>query len=37
MLKGELVVLKEHIHIKRRQISAYQDMKASLDPNDLMV
>ena len=26
MLKDELVVLKEHIHIKRRQVSAYQDM-----------
>ena len=37
MLKDELVVLKEHIHIKRRQVSAYQDMKASLGPNDLMV
>ena len=37
MLKDELVVLKEHIHIKRRQVSAYQDMKASLDTNDLMV
>ena len=37
MLKDELVVLKEHIHIKRRQVSAYQGMKASLGPNDLMV
>ena len=37
MLKDEPVVLKEHIHIKRRQVSAYQDMKASLGPNDLMV
>ena len=36
MLKDKLVILKEHIHIKRRQFSAYQDMKALLGPNDLM-
>ena len=37
MLKDELVDLKEHIHIKRRQVSPYRDMKTSLGPNDLMV
>ena len=37
MLKDELVVLKEYIHIEGRQVNAYQDMKASLGPNDLMV
>ena len=28
MLKEEVAILKEHIHIKRRQVNAYQEMKA---------
>ena len=37
MLKEEAAILKEHIHIKRRQVNAYQEMKASLSPNDPMI
>ena len=31
------IIFKEHIHITRRQVNAYQEMKASLNPNDLMI
>ena len=37
MLKEEVAILKEHIHIKRRQVNAYQEMKASLSQNNLMI
>ena len=37
MLKEEVAILKEHIHIKRRQVNAYQEIKASLSPNDLTI
>ena len=37
MLKEEVAILKEHIHIKWRQVNDYQEMKASLGPNDLMI
>ena len=35
MLKEKVAILKEHIHIKRRQVNAYQEMKASLSPMTL--
>ena len=37
MLKEEAAILKEHIHIERRQVNLYQEMKASLSPDDLMI
>ena len=37
MLKEEVAILKQHIHIKRRQVNAYQEMKASLSSNNLMI
>ena len=37
MFKEEVAVLKEHIHIKRRQVNAYREMKKSLTNDDLMV
>ena len=37
MLKEEVAILEEHIYITRRQVNAYQEMKASLSPNDLMI
>ena len=37
MLKEEVAILKEHIRIKRKQVTAYQEMLASLSPNDLMI
>ena len=37
MLKEEAAILKAHIHIKRRQVNAYQEMKASLNQNNLMI
>ena len=37
MFKEEVAVLKEHIHIKRRQVNAYREMKESLTNDDLMV
>ena len=37
MCKEEVASLKEHIHIKRRQVNAYREMKASLTDNNLMV
>ena len=37
MLKEEVIILKEHIHIKQRQVNAYPKMKTSLSPNDLMI
>ena len=37
MLKEEVAILKEHTHIKQRQVNAYQEIKASLSPNDLMI
>ena len=36
MFKEEVAVLKEHIHIKRRQVNAYREMKYSLKDDDLM-
>ena len=35
MFKEEVVSLKEHIHIKRRQVNAYRKVKALLTDNDL--
>ena len=35
MLKEKVAIFKEHIHIKRRQVNAYQEMKASLSPMTL--
>ena len=37
MFKEDVVVLKEHIHVKRRQVNAYHELKDSLTDNDLMV
>ena len=37
MLKEEVVILKEHIYIKRRQVNVYQEMKTLLSPKDLMI
>ena len=37
MFKEEVGISKEHIHIKRRQVNAYWEIKASLTDNDLMV
>ena len=37
MLKEEIAILKEHIHIKRKQVTAYQEMLAPLSLNDLMI
>ena len=37
MLKEEIAILKEHIHIKRRQVNVYQEMKTSLSSNNLMI
>ena len=37
MFKQEVASLKEHIHIKRRQVNAYREMNASLTENDLMI
>ena len=35
--KEEVASLKEHIHIQRRRVNAYREMKASHTDNDLMV
>ena len=37
MFKEGVAVLKEHIHIKRRQVNAYREMKESLTNDELMV
>ena len=37
MFKEEVAVLKEHIHIKRRQVNAHREMKDSFNDDDLMV
>ena len=37
MFKEEVASLKEDIHMKRRQVNAYQEMKALLTENDHMV
>ena len=34
MFKDDMKTLKEHIHIKRRQLNAYNKIKASLSEND---
>ena len=36
MIKEEVASLKEHIYIKRRQVNAYRELKASLTDSDLM-
>ena len=37
MFKEEVEVLKEHIHIKGRQVNAHREMKDSFKDDDLMV
>ena len=37
MFKEEVAVLKEHIHIKRRQVNANREMKDSFKDDDLVV
>ena len=37
MFKEEVAVLKEHIHIKRRQVNAHREMKDSFIDDDVMV
>ena len=37
MFKDEIKTLKEHIYIKRRQLKAYNEIKASLSENDLLL
>ena len=37
MFKEKVAVLKEHIHIKRRQVNAHHEMKDSFKDDDLMV
>ena len=37
MFKEEVASLKEHIHIRTKQVKAYREMKASPTDNDLMV
>ena len=37
MFKEEVASLKEHIHIRTKQVKAYREMKASPADNDLMV
>ena len=37
MFKQEVAVLKEHIHVERRQVNAHREMKDSFKDNDLMV
>ena len=37
MFKEEVAVLKEHIHIKRRQVNANREVKDSFKDDDLMV
>ena len=37
MFKEEVAVLKEHIHVERRLVNAYREMKDSFKDDDLMV
>ena len=37
MFKDDIKTLKEQISIKRRQLNAYHEIKASLSQNDLML
>ena len=37
MFKEKVAVLKEHIHIKRRQVNAHREMKDSFKDDDFMV
>ena len=37
IFKEEVGTSKEHIHIKRRQVNAYWEIKASVTDNDLMI
>ena len=37
IFKEEVGVLKEHIHIKRRQVNAHREMKDSVNDDDLLV
>ena len=34
MFKDDIEILKEHIYIKRRQVNAYHEIKASLSENE---
>ena len=34
MFKDDIKILKEHIYIKRRQVNAYHEIKASLSENE---
>ena len=36
MCKDDIKTLKEYTYIKRRQVNAYYEIKASLSENDLM-
>ena len=37
MFKDDIKTLKEHIYIKRRQVTAYNEIKASLSENYLIL
>ena len=37
MFKDDIKTLKQHIYIKRRLVNAYNDIKASLSENDLIL
>ena len=37
MFKDDIKTLKEHIYIKRRNLNAYHEIKASLSEKDLMI